>query len=61
MPATNDEWARGYINGQRHVITAIRELLENSENRISIISILALLDKYEGDIEKLRESLNASK
>lgn len=51
-----NDWQKGYSNGQRHIITAIKELLEESENRISIISILALLDRFEGQIEVLESS-----
>ena len=48
-----ERYYRGYATGQRQLITAIKSLLEESENRISIISILALLDRFEGQLEDL--------
>lgn len=46
---TND-WFRGYKNGRLRLITDIRDLLENSEHRVSIISILALLERAEQEL-----------
>lgn len=48
------DWQQGYVSGQLQLITKIKDLLENSEHRISIISLLALLDNTEALIEKIQ-------
>lgn len=45
----SEQYLKGVFHGRNHVINAIKDLLENNENHISIISILARLDAFEAE------------
>jgi hypothetical protein len=50
MDDTNNEWFRGYKNGRLRLVNDIRDLLENAEHRVSILSILAMLERVEQEL-----------
>jgi hypothetical protein len=50
MADTNNEWFRGYKNGRLRLVNDIRDLLENAEHRVSILSILAMLERVEQEL-----------
>lgn len=62
MPNNNltrsDEETQAYFRGLKvgrlTVINAVKDILENSEQHISIVSILATLDRLEKELEALK-------
>lgn len=53
-PTNKDEETAAYFRGLKHgriqVITSVRTILEESEQRISILTILARLDVLEQEV-----------
>ena len=45
------DYLKGYRNGIFTVTAAVRDILDNSENAISILQILALLERKETEVE----------